>query len=126
MTNFSIGDMLIRIKNASNIAKQTVVVPNFKFGVSVLEVLKARGFVQDFVVEDKEISITLGYDGTTPKFQDVRLFSKPGRRWYLKSSEITPVRSGTGIMILSTPNGVMTSTDAKKAKIGGELICEVW
>jgi len=126
MTNFSIGDLLIRIKNSSSVLKKTVAVPKFKFGISVLEVLKKHKYVVDFVINEKDVEVTLGYDGEQPKFQDVKLFSTPGRRWYLKVSEITPVRSGTGIMIVSTPSGVMTSSEAKKAKIGGELICEVW
>ncbi|WKZ30277.1 MAG: 30S ribosomal protein S8 [Candidatus Dojkabacteria bacterium] len=127
MTNFSIGDLLIRIKNASLVARETIEVPKFKFGLGVLEILKDKGFIGDYEITGNTVLVTLKYeDNGMPSFQDVKLFSRPGRRWYIKSLEMTPVRSGTGIQIVSTPKGVMTTVDAKKANVGGELICEVW
>jgi small subunit ribosomal protein S8 len=127
MTNFSIGDLLIRLKNASLVARDSIEVPKFKFGIAVLEILKAKGFIKEYEITGNDVQVILKYEENgTPALQDVKLFSRPGRRWYVKSLEMTPVRSGTGIMIVTTPKGVMTTTDAKKANLGGELICEVW
>ena len=127
MTNYSIGDVLIRIKNGVMIGKKIIEVPKFKYAISVLEVLKKRKFVNDYQIVGRNIEVELKYaDNGQPAFQDVRLFSRPGRRWYMKVEEMKPVRSGTGVQIVSTPQGVMTTVEARKLNVGGELICEVW
>jgi small subunit ribosomal protein S8 len=127
MTNYNIGDVLIRIKNAVMVSKKTVEVPKFKFAISLLEVLKAKGFIADYEIVGHDISVKLRYaENGLSAFQDVRLFSRPGRRWYMKVEEMKPVRSGTGIQVVSTPRGVMTTGDARKLNVGGELICEIW
>jgi len=127
MTNFGIGDAIIRMKNASMVGKATVEFPKFKFIIAVLEVLKRTKFVVDYEILGRKINVTLRYDEQAmPLIQNVKLLSKPGRRWYIKVEDIRPVRSGTGIMIISTPKGVMTTGEAKKANVGGELICEIW
>lgn len=127
MTNYSIGDVLIRLKNAVMISKKVVEVPKFKYAISLLEVLKKRRFIEDYAIVGHNIDVTLKYaDNGLSAFQDVRLYSRPGRRWYMKVEEMEPVRSGTGIQIVSTPRGVMTTVEARKLNVGGELICEVW
>jgi small subunit ribosomal protein S8 len=127
MTNYSIGDVLIRIKNAVMVGKKIVEVPKFKYAISVLEVLAKRGFVESYDIVGRNIEVKLKYaENGMPLMQDVRLFSRPGRRWYMKVEEMKPVRSGTGVQIVSTPQGVMTTVEARKLNVGGELICEVW
>lgn len=127
MTNYSIGDILIRIKNAAMVSKKSLEIPKFKFAISTLEVLKNKAFITDYEILGHEISVKLKYaDNGLSAIQDIRLFSRPGRRWYMKVEEMKPVRSGTGIQIVSTPRGVMTTVEAKKMNVGGELICEVW
>lgn len=127
MTNFNIGDTLIRIKNAAMVSKKVIEIPKFKFAISVLEVLKEKGFIANYEVTGRELIVTLKYaDNGLSAIQNVSVFSRPGRRWYMKVEDYKPVRSGTGIMIVSTPRGVMTTVDARKMNVGGELICEVW
>ncbi len=127
MTNFNIGDTLIRLKNAAMVSKKVIEIPKYKFAISVLEVLKNKGYVVDYEVTGRELVVTLKYaENGLSAIQDIRVYSRPGRRWYIKAEEMKPVRSGTGIMIVSTPRGVMTTVDAKKMNVGGELICEVW
>lgn len=127
MTNYSIGDVLIRLKNAAMISKKVVEVPKFKYAIAVLEVLAKRGFIVGYDIVGHNIEVKMKYaDNGLSALQDVRLFSRPGRRWYIKAEEMQPVRSGTGIQIVSTPQGVMTTVEARKLNVGGELICEVW
>lgn len=127
MTNYSIGDVLIRIKNGAMISKKIVEVPKFKYAISLLEVLTKRRFIEGYDIVGHNIEVKMKYaDNGLCAFQDVRLFSRPGRRWYIKAEEMQPVRSGTGIQIVSTPQGVMTTVEARKLNVGGELICEVW
>jgi len=127
MTNYNIGDVLIRIKNAVMVSKKVVEVPKFKYAISVLETLVKRGFIEGYEIAGHNIEVKLKYgENGLSALQDVRLFSRPGRRWYMKVEEMKPVRSGTGIQIVSTPQGVMTTVEARKLNVGGELICEVW
>lgn len=127
MTNYSIGDVLIRLKNAAMISKKVAEVPKFKYAIAVLEVLAKRGFIAGYDIVGHNIEVKMKYaDNGLSALQDVRLFSRPGRRWYIKAEEMQPVRSGTGIQIVSTPQGVMTTVEARKLNVGGELICEVW
>ncbi|WKZ23821.1 MAG: 30S ribosomal protein S8 [Candidatus Dojkabacteria bacterium] len=127
MTNYSIGDVLIRLKNAAMVSKKVIEVPKFKYAISVLEVLTKKGFIEGYDIMGREISVKMKYsDRGLSAIQDIKLFSRPGRRWYVKAEEMRPVRSGTGIQIVSTPQGVMTTADAKKQNVGGELICEIW
>jgi small subunit ribosomal protein S8 len=127
MVNFTMGDLLVRIKNSSLVSKDVISVPKFKYGLAVLEVLKNSGYIKDYEIVGNNVDVFLKYDNKgVPAIQNVKLFSTPGRRWYVRADELTPVRSGMGIMIVSTPKGVMTTTEAKKQNSGGELICEVW
>lgn len=126
MVNFSIGDLVIRLKNASKLSKRVVEVPKFKFGIALLEVLKTSGYITDYEIVGRNVSVVLKYERGVPSINNVKLYSTPGRRWYMRAFEITPVRSGSGIMILSTPRGVMTTVEVKKINMGGEIICEIW
>ncbi len=131
VTNYPIADALIRIKNAQAVFKKSVRVPNTKLVKAVLQVLKDKKWIRDYkeVNQGKEIRVRLRYkEGPypIPYIQNVKFFSKPGRRWYVKAKDLTPVRSGYGIQIISTNRGVMSTDEAKKKNLGGELICEIW
>ena len=129
MVNYIIGDTLIRIKNASAVRKDSTVVLRSNFVIEVLKLLKRTGFIKDFKEnEDKRtITVELAYKKNgMPKLANVKFFSKPGRHLYIKYKELTPVRSGKGIQILSTSSGILSNYEAMEKKVGGEIICEIW
>jgi small subunit ribosomal protein S8 len=126
-----IADMLTRIRNASSARHEKVVVPRSRLKVRIAEVLKAEGYIKDFVIheDDKQGAITVmlkyGPD-REPAISDIKRVSKPGLRRYVPTTEIPRVLNGLGIAILSTSHGVMVDREARKQKVGGELICTVW
>ena len=122
-------EMLIKIKNGQAVKKETISVPysNFKFNVAKL--LEKEGFVGETKKrgrDKKRIVIKLKYDNKTPKIHGVKLISKPGRRIYLEKKELYLPKAGHGILIVSTPKGLLTSKEARKVNTGGEAVCEVW
>ncbi len=127
----TIGDMIIRIKNAGMAKQASVLVPTSKLKLAIAEKLKERGFVGAIEKHGKkikrsiELEVLYHADGT-PKVADVKRISKPGRRLYVKSSQCTPVHNGRGVAIISTPQGILTGEEAKKAGIGGEILFTLW
>ncbi len=127
--NYTLGDALIKIKNASAVFKKEVLLNNFKIIRAALDALKRAGFIENYeeTEDKKQLRVRLKYrDKYTPYVGHVKFFSKPGRRLYVKVKEITPVRSGVGVVLISTPKGILTSNEAKKENVGGEIICEIW
>ena len=121
-------DLLIRIKNGYMASKDSVMTPYSKIKEDILKILKKLGYIEDFVVDKKnklDITVILAYENNKPLFTDVKIFSKPGRKFYIKSTEIKTDRSGITSKALSTSKGVMTDIEAKKNKIGGELLFEI-
>ena len=127
MTTDPIADMLTRIRNGIMSNKQEVIIPHSKLNAAIAGILKGNGYIGKVSVISqggfKQLSIEL--NGPTQPESLVRV-SKPGRRIYAKASEIPVVRTGRGIVIVSTPVGIMTGRDARKKGIGGELICKVY
>lgn len=126
-----IADMLTRIRNASMVQHRTVVVPSSKIKTSIAKILQEEGFIQGFsVTEDKpqpNLVLHLKYTGRgEPVITGLQRVSKPGRRTYTRYREIPWVRSGLGINIVSTPQGLMTGRRARQARLGGEILCNVW
>ena len=126
-----IGDLIIRLKNGSDVKKTQVSIPFSMFKMAIAEKLKDAGFVKSVEKKGKKvkktIDVTLVYDAAgTPKIQGVKRISKPGRRLYRSVNDIVPVRYGHGAIILSTPKGVLTGTEARKAQVGGEALFEIW
>lgn len=119
-----IADMLTRIRNARLIGKSNVVIPASKLKVEVLRVLAAEGYVGEHTMENDGATILVALSGTEMK-KIVRV-SKPGRRVYAGAKEIPTVLQGHGLVILSTSKGVMSGKNARKAGLGGEVICKVW
>ncbi len=130
IVNDPVGDMLTRIRNAAMARKKTVELPSSKLKVSVAKVLFDEGYlthVETVGNKPKEIlQLALAYEGKEPKLTGIKRISKPGLRWYIGKKKIRAVMGGTGMSIVSTPNGVMTGRMAMKKGIGGELLCEVW
>ena len=126
-----IADLLTRMRNAVQARQATVDVPASNLKVEICRVLKEEGYISDFTVVDQpapgSIRIHLKYARDRKSvLQGLRRVSKPSLRQYAASNEIKPVRSGLGISILTTSQGVMTGKKARDAKVGGEVLCEVW
>lgn len=130
MVNDPIGDFIVRLKNASDVGLPHVVVSYSKLKHSVADVLAASGFLSKVEKEGKDpkaaLTVHLIYKDGKPKITGVKRISKPGRRMYASVAEINPVKYGKGILVLSTPKGVMTGGQAKKDKIGGEAMFEMF
>ena len=125
-----ITDMLNQIRNAEAVAKPEILLPFSKLKNQIGMILMQEGFVQDVkkVAKDKSkiMKIVLKYDNGIPAIEGSKRVSKPGQRIYVKNTEIKKVRGGFGISIISTPKGLMTNNQARKAKLGGEVMLEVW
>ncbi|HSX36194.1 MAG TPA: 30S ribosomal protein S8 [Patescibacteria group bacterium] len=125
-----IADMLTRIRNAINVRKSEVSMPHSKVKQGVAELLHKSGFVGAVSVVDapvgKTLKITIHGADENARITEIVRLSKPGRREYVGSSEIPTVKRGRGLVIISTSKGLMTGNDARKAGIGGELICKVY
>src|SRR5690606_1910650 len=134
MTNDPIADMLTRIRNALMAGKQEVEIPRSKIKVESARILKNEGYIEDFVVGDQKpvplITIKLKYYGARrdrrPVITSLQRISKPGRRVYRASRDLPRVMSGIGIAIVTTPKGVMTDQEARRQRVGGEVLCYVW
>lgn len=126
-----IGDMMNRIKIAGEMKKESVMVPFSRLRFSILEALAKKRFVKEVVKKGKkvvraiEIGIAYHEDGR-PKVSGVRPLSRPARRLYMGEKDIRSVRHGYGALLLSTPQGIMTGSEARKAKVGGEALFEIW
>ncbi len=128
MTTDPIADMLTRIRNGLSANKTSVVVPYSKIKLSIAQILKDKGFIAG-VKETKNgafASLELQLSGSNRKITTITRVSKPGRRMYAPKTEIPKVLGGRGIVIISTPSGIMTGTEAQKKGVGGELICTVY
>jgi small subunit ribosomal protein S8 len=126
-----IADLLTRIRNGAQARLATVDVPHSKIKVEILKILEAEGYItgHEVTTESKfpTIKVHMRYDGKRkPLISHIARVSKPGLRVYKSCSEIKPIRSGLATRIVSTSSGLMTDREARKRKIGGEVICEVY
>ncbi len=124
-----IGDMLARIKNAQVRNHSKVSLPSSKFKAKIAEVLMSEGYIIDYKINDENkpsIEINLKYNSGNPVINTIERISKPGRRIFSSASSLPKINNGLGIAIISTPQGVMTDVDARKKKLGGEIICKVF
>ena len=125
-----IGDMIARIKNASLRNYKKVQIPSSKFKIKIADVLKNEGYIINYKVEENEgksnLLRDLKYDSGNPVINTIERVSKPGRRIFSSASSLPKINNGLGIAIISTPQGVMTDVDARKKKLGGEIICKVF
>tara|TARA_B100000941_G_scaffold258421_1_gene208806 strand:+ start:260 stop:652 length:393 start_codon:yes stop_codon:yes gene_type:complete len=124
-----IGDMLARIKNSQSRNHKSVSLPSSIFKTKIAEVLKSEGYIIDYVVKGDTkpiLEINLKYNSGNPVINTIERISKPGRRIFSSSDSLPKINNGLGIAIISTPKGVMTDIDARKQKVGGEIICKVF
>ena len=124
-----ISDFLCRVRNASLARHADVVIPHSRLKESLAQLLQREGYVEDVAVEGtgkKAIRIRLKYAGEKSVIEGLRRMSSPGRRVYAGCTSIPKVRGGLGVMVLSTPKGIVTDREARKRNLGGELLCSVW
>ena len=125
-----IGDMIARVKNAQARYHKKVDLPSSNFKSKIADILKNEGFIKDFKVSTNEkkniLSLELKYHSGSPVINNFERISKPGRRIFSSADSLPKINNGLGIAILSTPKGVMTDIDARKQKVGGEIICKVF
>ncbi len=128
--NDPIGDMIARIKNSQLRNHKKVELPSSNFKTKIAEVLKNEGYIIDYNVSTEDnkpkLEIQLKYNYGSPVISSIQRVSKPGRRIFSSAESLPKINNGLGIAIVSTPKGVMTDIDARKQKIGGEIICKVF
>jgi len=127
--NDPISDMLSRIRNANRALLPAVEMPHSRIKESLAGILKREGYIADFAVEGKlpkTIKLKLKYQGKKSIIEGLRRVSTPGLRRYVGATKIPRVRGGLGVAVVSTSEGVLTDTQARKKNIGGELLCYVW
>lgn len=125
-----IANMLIQIKNGQMVGKESVVFPHSKIKMEIAKVLEKNGFIKSVEKKGKDIKtmeIVLAYDESgKPKITCAKKVSKSSQRVYSACDQIRLSKRGFGLKILTTPKGILTDKDAKKEKVGGEVLCEVW
>lgn len=131
MTSSPSIDFLIRIKNAYTAGIKTVTAPSSKLAVSIASLMKANGYIKDFVQTDiddikKQLEVTLSYTNKIPAFSKIRIYSKPGRRMYCTQKNIPWGNRPNALVIISTSKGLINQKQAQTANIGGELIAQIW
>lgn len=131
MVTDPIGDFIIQLKNAAMVRKPAVVVPYSKLKFAVADVLRRQGYLIAITKHGKKAhksmtaELSYGKEGN-PRLQGVKRVSKPGRRLYTSVINVRPVKSGKGSLVLSTPKGILTDREARKEKVGGEMLFQVW
>ena len=125
-----IADLITRIRNAIMVGKNEILVPTSKLKAQVVEVLKKNGYVAEYEVVDGKprgmLKVTIFEPGTVAKINEISKVSKPGRRVYSAAEDLPVVKSGRGMIIVSTSKGLMTGREAKKNRLGGEILVKVW
>ncbi len=131
MVTDPIADMLTRIRNATAVGHERVTMPSSKMKVRLAQILVDEGFIDRFEVlgdgHHKELQIVLRYgDKRRPAIEGLRRVSRPGHRIYRGSKELPRVKGGLGVAVVSTSQGLMPDREARRRRLGGEIICEVW
>ena len=125
-----IADMLIRIKNAGTAGKTVTEMPYSKLKEAIAVVLFKQGYIASYEKKGKKVQKTLevgiAYDGKKERVAGVARVSKPSRRVYMKADEIKKIKNGYGLLVMSTPKGIMTGDEARKAQVGGEALFKIW
>ncbi len=123
-----IADMLTRIRNASRVSKGEVALPYSRVKFEIAKILEKEGYLAGVSADEakRTLVLVLRYEAKRPLVRDLQRLSKPGRRLYVGWQEIPRVMSGLGVTILSTSQGIMSGGEARKRKLGGELLCEVY
>ena len=126
-----IGDMITRIRNAQLRTLYNVKVPSSKYRAKILEVLKQEGYISNYQLlpdskNKSSLVVDLKYYNGLPVIKEIKMVSRPGRRVYARSDSIPKIQNGLGLAIVSTSMGIMSDSDARMKKVGGEIICRVF
>lgn len=125
-----IADLITRIRNAVMVGKNEILVPTSKLKAGVVEVLAKNGYVASFEVVDGKprgmLRVLINEAGSNARINEISKVSKPGRRVYSSADELPVIKSGRGMVIVSTSKGLMTGREAKKNRLGGEVLVKVW
>ena len=125
-----IADLITRIRNAIMVHKNEVSVPASKLKIAILEGLKRTNFITDYKIVEatprNSVKVIINQINEAPRINEINKVSKPGRRVYAGVEELPKIKSGRGIILISTSKGVMTGDEAKKARLGGEILVKVW
>ncbi len=125
-----IADLITRIRNAVMVGKNEILVPTSKLKTQVVDVLAKNGYVVGFEVIDGKprgvLKVTINEAGANAKINEISKVSKPGRRVYSAAEDLPTIKSGRGMIIVSTSKGLMTGREAKKNRLGGEILVKVW
>ncbi len=125
-----IADLITRIRNAIMVGKTEIRVPTSKLKIAVVEVLKKANYIEDFELEAGKprgvLHVIINQADQSARINEITKISKPGRRVYTTANNIPTVKSGRGIVLISTSKGIMTGAEARKARLGGEILVQVW
>lgn len=124
--NDPISDALVRIKNGYMVGKEEISVKFSKLILALMKLLQKEGYIEKVIQKDREIRVTLRYVSRKPALTDVKRVSKPSLRIYKGVKTLPFVLNGLGIAVVSTPKGLMTDREARKQKVGGEVVALVW
>jgi small subunit ribosomal protein S8 len=131
MTTDPIANMLVTMKNGARVSKNTVIVPFSNIKQAIAQCLKEHGYVVEVSKKTQKknipvLEIELAYNDGAAKIHDVKRLSKPSRRMYMGIHDLFPVKNGHGIVVLSTPKGILSDKQAKKEQVGGEALFMIW
>ncbi len=122
--------MIISIKNAGNAGKEFAIVPFSNLKEAIAVVLFKQGYIASYAKRGKKVVKTLdigiAYEGKKPRVAGLSRMSKPSQRYYIGASDIKPIKNGYGMMVISTPKGIMSGDEARKAQVGGEALFKIW
>lgn len=125
-----IGDFINRLYTASCAGKDVVRAPYSKMRQAIAHVLEKEGYIVSSAKKGKKVKksleVVLQYDAGTPRISGVSRVSKPSRRVYYSAKDIKPIKSGAGLLVLSTPEGIVSGSDARKRNVGGEALFHIW
>jgi small subunit ribosomal protein S8 len=121
-----VSDMIARVRNGYLAKNAQVILPWSKLKENLAKVLETNKYLTKVMVKDKDLILELKYEGKVPAVTNIKRISKPSLRVYVPSDKLPIVLGGMGIAVISTPKGLMTNKEARKQKLGGEVLCEVW
>ncbi len=130
MVTDPIADLLVRIKNAGNTGLPSTIIPYSQLKFEIASLLQKEGYIGSVSKKGKKakkvIEVSIAYTNKKPRIADAARVSKPSRRVYMGVHDIKPVRHGYGLLVLSTPKGIMTDKEARKEHVGGEALFKIW